>query len=177
MNERHALRGERLDLVPATPDHAEITWPYLQQESMWEFFPALRPPTIDALRARYERWTSETPYVGAVERWENWICTEREAQTAIGEAQATYAGTNVYVAYGIFPPFRGRGYAREAVTTMIEHARAVHGARRAIAEIAAANSASLRVAQSLGFDRVTTQLRDDGLGYAGRMHVYRRLLA
>lgn len=177
MTYRHSLSSDRLDLVPANPEHADLTWPYLKDETMWQFSPALRPPTIEALRGRYERWMHDVPYLGAVERWENWICARSDDRDVVGEAQATYAGTNVYVAYGVFPPFRGRGYAREATAAVIDHARHVHGAQHAVAEIAAANVASEHVARSLGFDLVATRERDDGIGYAGPTHVYRlRLL-
>jgi RimJ/RimL family protein N-acetyltransferase len=175
---RHAIASARLDLVPAQPDHAELTWPHLNDERMWEFFPALRPPTIEALRGRYERWSREVPYLSAVERWENWICMRREDEAAAGEAQATYAGATVYVAYGVFVPFRKKGYAREAIAAVLEHARTAHGATRAIAEMASGNAASIGVARSLGFEHITSRPHDDhGLGYAGPTYVYRLMLA
>lgn len=174
---RHAISSARLDLVPAQPDHAELTWPHLDNERMWEFFPALRPPTIEALRGRYERWSYEVPYVGAVERWENWICMRRDGDVAVGEAQATYAGATVYVAYGVFLPFRKQGYAREAIESVLKHARSSHGAMRAIAEMASGNTASIGVANSLGFKHITSRPHDDhGLGYSGPTCVYRLML-
>ncbi len=177
MTARHALATARLDLVPAEPTHAELTWKHLDDERMWEFFPALRPPTIEALRQRYERWMYEIPYLGAIERWENWIGIRRQDGVVVGEAQATYAGTTVYIAYGIFPPFRRRGLAREAMETVLEHARDAHGARRAIAEMAAGNVASAAVARSLSFTQIATRRDlDPGLGYRGETFVYRRSL-
>lgn len=177
MNERHTLSTKRLELVPAEPALAELTWRHLDDERMWEFFPALRPPTIEALRQRYERWMYEVPYLGAIERWENWISLRRDDGCAVGEAQATYAGTNVYIAYGIFPPFRRCGFAREAMQSVLEHAHGAHGASRAIAEMAARNVASAGVARSLGFTQVAAR-RDlePGLGYRGETYVYRRSL-
>lgn len=175
MNARHALTTERLDLAPATPAFADLTWPFLNDESMWHFFPALRPPTIEALRDRYERWSHDAPYLGAIERWENWICFRKDG-AAVGEAQATFAGTNVYIAYGIFSPFRRNGFAREAMRAVLTHAAELHGARRAIAEMAVGNAASIAVAESLGFERVTRHARDDALGYEGESYVYRLML-
>ncbi|MGH7737572.1 MAG: GNAT family N-acetyltransferase [Candidatus Tyrphobacter sp.] len=173
---RHSLRSERLVLVPAAPEHAKTTWPFIDDERMWEFFPALRPPTLEALRQRYERWTHEMPYLGALERWENWVCIEPDGGP-VGEAQATYAGTIVYVAYAVFLPFRHHGYAREALAAVLDHARSAHGSQRAVAEIATKNEASIGVAESLGFERIRRRTDDDrGLGYSGDSYVYRLML-
>ena len=178
MSERHALVTVRLDLVPAEPSHADETWPHLNDEQMWTFFPAMRPPSIAALRGRYERFSHTVPYLDATERWENWICKRRQDGAAVGEAQATYAGTTtVYVAYGIFPAFQRQGFAREATAAVLGHARDLHGARTAIAEMAAANIASIRVVEALGFTRIKTRRdTDHGLGYYGETYVYRLLL-
>jgi RimJ/RimL family protein N-acetyltransferase len=173
MTRRHSLSTKRLDLQPAGLQHADLTWPYLADERMWEFFPALRPPTIEALRQRYERWSHQIPYVGAPERWENWICLQRHDGRAVGEVQATYAGSTVYVAYGIFIPFQQRGFAKEAIREVLCHARDMHGARIAKAEMAAANRASVALAESLGFARVATRRDSDpGHGYRGDEFVY-----
>jgi [ribosomal protein S5]-alanine N-acetyltransferase len=173
VNKRHSLSTKRLDLQPAEPRHAELTWPYLADDRMWEFFPSLRPPTLEALRQRYERWSRDMPYLGAPERWENWICVRRQDGTVTGEAQATYAGSTVYVAYGIFVPFQRRGFAAEAIREVLRHARDIHGARLAKAEMAAANRASVALAEALGFARVTTRRDSDpGHGYRGDEFVY-----
>lgn len=173
MNTRHWLSTNRLDLQPAEPRHAALTWPYLADVAMWEFFPAMRPPTLEALRLRYERWSRDVPYFGAPERWENWICMQRSDGAAVGEAQATYAGSSVYIAYAIFIPFQRKGYAKEAMAQVVHHARDVHGARLAIAEMAVANRASIALAESLGFARVTKRRDSDpGHGYRGDEFVY-----
>lgn len=164
-------------MIPVEPTHAERTWPYLNDERMWHFFPALRPPTIEALRQRYERWSHEMPYLEAPERWENWICVQRSDGVAVGEAQATYAGTTLYIAYGIFVPFRRRGFARESMLEVLRHARDVHGSRNAIAEMAAENRASIAVAKALGFERVSVRENADaGHGYYGDEYVFRLAL-
>jgi RimJ/RimL family protein N-acetyltransferase len=178
MSERHALSTPRLRMLPVVPEHAELTWPYLRDERMWEFFPALRPPTIEALRRRYERWSNEMPYLDAPERWENWLCLQHGDARAVGEAQATYAGTTVYIAYSVFPPFRRHGFAREAMSEVLRHAHESHGSRNAICEMAAANDASIAVAEALGFERVKTREQtESGLGYTGKEYVYRRILS
>ncbi len=177
MSERHSLSTARLEMLPVSPAHAELTWPYLRNEEMWEFFPALRPPTIEALRQRYERWSHEMPYLGAPERWENWICARRNDGSAVGEAQATYAGTTLYIAYSVFPPFRRRGFARESMREVLRHAKEMHRSQIAICEMAAENSGSIAVAEALGFERVNVREQmDSGLGYEGKEYVYRLAL-
>lgn len=177
MTERHALATARLDLVPTQPAHADLTWAQLDDERMWEFFPALRPPTIEALRERYERWSYEMPYLGALERWENWICVRRSDAGVVGQAQATYTDTTIYIAYGVFPEFRHSGFAREATSGVLDHARDVHGSHIAIAEMAAQNRASVAVAEALGFERVAVRRNAGSIhGYDGDEYVYRRPL-
>jgi ribosomal-protein-alanine N-acetyltransferase len=177
MNTRHALATARLDLVPAVEEHAELTWPLLNEERMWEFFPLLRPPTKEALRHRYQRWSYEMPYPGAPERWENWICMRRTDDAPIGEAQATYTDTTVYIAYAIFVPFQRKGFAHEAMCEILDHAGDVHRCRTAIAEMAAGNRASVALAEALGFKRVVVRRNvEPGHGYRGDEYVYQREL-
>jgi RimJ/RimL family protein N-acetyltransferase len=172
LNERHALATARLDLVPTEPGYAERTWTHLSDERMWRFFPAMRPPTIEALRLRYERFAHPMPYLGAPERWENWICIRREDEAAVGEAQATYAGASCYLAYGVFPAFQRQGFAREAMSAVLRHAHDVHRSRVAIAEMAASNAASIGVARALGLVHVKSK-PGEHVGYDGTVSVYR----
>lgn len=76
---------------------------------------------------------------------------------------ATTAPGGLELGYTVFPSFRRRGLAREAVRALVAWARAVHGVERVVVSIAPTNLASLRLAAQLGFHRVGSHVDpDDG---------------
>lgn len=56
----------------------------------------------------------------------------------------------VEVGYAFLPPFRGRGYAFEAASAALRHARDVLGLRRLYAIVDPDNAISIRVLEKLG---------------------------
>lgn len=67
--------------------------------------------------------------------------------------------------YTIFPAYRGKGYATEAVQGLMAWGRA-HGVERFVLSISPGNAPSLAVARRLGFKRVGRQIdEEDGLEY------------
>ena len=70
----------------------------------------------------------------------------------------------VELGYGVFPAYRGRGYAQEAARAVMGWARAAHGVTRFVASISPGNAASLAVVARLGFVRVGEQIDEiDGI--------------
>jgi RimJ/RimL family protein N-acetyltransferase len=61
------------------------------------------------------------------------------------------------VGYTVFEPFRGRGFATEAVTGLVRWGRDEHGVRTFVASVGPWNAPSLRVVEKLGFRQVGTQ--------------------
>jgi ribosomal-protein-alanine N-acetyltransferase len=55
--------------------------------------------------------------------------------------------------YAIFPSFRGRGFATEAASALLDSARLDFGVTQFIAGISPDNAASIRVVEKLGFSR------------------------
>ncbi len=139
------------------PEHADETWPQLNDPLLWLFFPSLRPISKAALREWYERRAREHP---GDQIWENWACRLRSSGKLVGEVQATiFASERVaYIAYMIYRVHQRQGFAREAAAAVVEHVRIEHGAMRVFAEMDVRNTASIRVAESLGFARVETRL-------------------
>lgn len=154
------LSTERLTLEPVTPAHADETWPALDDDRMWSYFPELRPRSLEHLRTIYERREHGSPDESKV--WLNYVCRERASGAVAGEVQATIlrALECSYIAYAVFPAFQRRGYAREATLALIEHVRSHYGVQRFRAEMDKRNEASYRLAESLGFERVETDEND-----------------
>lgn len=68
------------------------------------------------------------------------------------------------VGYSVDPPYRRRGFAREAVKALFDWAHAQFGITRFVASIAPDNEPSLRIAAGYGFRRVGEQIDEiDGL--------------
>ena len=60
----------------------------------------------------------------------------------------------VELGYTIFPPFRGRGYATEATSALIDWAHEQHRIRRFLASIGPDNAPSLALVRKLGFGEI-----------------------
>ena len=76
-----------------------------------------------------------------------WALTEKTSGQIIGKAGVT----GEELSYHIYPPFRRRGYAREACERIIRLAREELGLARLWIRIRKENTASLRLAGALGF--------------------------
>jgi [ribosomal protein S5]-alanine N-acetyltransferase len=64
----------------------------------------------------------------------------------------------VELGYSIFPPYRRRGYAREAVQALMDWARREHGVSRFVVSISPQNAPSLALARDFGFQRIGSHL-------------------
>ena len=75
-----------------------------------------------------------------------------------------YSPGGVELGFTVFPPFRRRGYAREATLALIEWARRYHGVSRFVMTISPDNVASQSLAKSLGFVRIGSHVDEiDGV--------------
>lgn len=152
------MQSARLNIEPLRVEHADETWPHLQDGRLWTHFPHLQPKSLEQLRATYEhriRRASERERV----RWENWICRERASGRVAGDLQTTIFlhDDMALIAYMVYPPYQRRGFAREAVGELLRHLREAHGIHRARAEIGIANAASIALVESLGFRQVAEE--------------------
>ena len=72
--------------------------------------------------------------------------------------------TAVELGYRVYEPYRGRGFATEAVRRMMERAEELGGIRRFVLSIAPDNDPSLAIARKLGFVRTGQHVdKEDGL--------------
>lgn len=141
------------------------------------------PPTLEELRARYERQAGGGPADGS-QVWHNWIVRRAEGGTAVGaesgaavspgdgavvgpaagsavgtvQATVVDAGRAAEVAWVVGTEFQGRGYAVEAAGAMIAWLRE-HGVAEVRAHVHPEHAASARVAERIGL--TATGERDD----------------
>lgn len=77
---------------------------------------------------------------------------------------AKQASDAVEFGYRIFPPYRGRGYATEAATMLMDRARDWADIQHFVLSVAPQNEPSLAVVRKLGFVRTGEQMdEEDGL--------------
>lgn len=158
------LETVRLTLEPVRVAHAEEMAPVLADARLYAFTGG-EPPTLDELRARYERQaTGRSP--DGVERWLNWIVRRREDGRAIGFVQSAIsedvpppAPVTAVLAWALGVRFQGHGYARESAAAMMDWL-ARTGVRRFVAYIHPEHAASMGVARILGL--APTDDRVDG---------------
>lgn len=70
----------------------------------------------------------------------------------------SHAPAGVEFGYEVFPPYRRRGYAREACRAIMRWAHEQEGITEFVVSISPGNVPSLRLAESLGFERVGSHI-------------------
>lgn len=92
-----------------------------------------------------------TPQIG--DQWRQWVIVEKATGRAIGTLAAGERRKDVMeVGYLLSAAAAGQGYAREAVTALIDLLFA-EGARRIFADTDPDNARSIALVQALGFQR------------------------
>lgn len=143
------ISTERLLLTPLHADDAEAMAGVLADPDLYVFTGGA-PPTVDELRARYERQTVGRSPDGR-ERWLNWVVRTASDRAPVGYVQATvvHDGGLAEVAWVVGTPWQGRGYAGEAARAVVGWLRE-HGVRRIVAHVHHDHAASAAVALVAG---------------------------
>lgn len=167
---------ERLQIRPATPSDAEVTWQWRRLERVARWITSA--PTD---RDEYARTFADPPSLAKT------LIIEREgvpigdlmlavhdgwAQT---EVIAQARGVQAELGWTLHPKHSGAGYATEAVSEMLRICFADLGLRRVTANCFAANEASWRLMERIGLRRESYSVADglhrsgqwlDGMTYA-----------
>jgi RimJ/RimL family protein N-acetyltransferase len=153
------VRTARLVLEPLRPAHAGPMARVLADPALYAFTGG-EPPSVEELRARYERWARGPAEPDTA--WCNWVLREAGAGgEPVGTVQATVhpvAGT-AEVAWIVGTPWQGRGYAAEAARALVGWL-AAKGVRKVVAHIHPDHHASGAVAAAAGL--VPTDGRQEG---------------
>lgn len=149
---------ERLRLEDLTPEHAEKLFDGLQDPSLYAFIDDEPPPSLDWLRARYERLATRRSPDGR-ERWLNWAIRIHRTGDYAGYVQATVRqdGTAL-LGYVLFGTAQGRGYGTEAVEATLRHLAAHERVAEARASVDPENAKSIALLERLGFEHGTGEM-------------------
>jgi len=150
------LHSKRLVLEPLVASHAQTLYTSLLDDRLYRYIPLDPPASEQTLRERYHRLEAGQSPDGS-EIWLNWAMRPSATREYAGTLQATvHPNQTAYVAYIVFPPYQGRGYATEGLRRVMDFLLQEHETRTLIAEIDTRNTASIAVVERLGFRRVKT---------------------
>lgn len=143
------IATSRLRLDPLSVDDAAEMVGVLAGPDLYVFTGG-EPPTIEALRARYERLVVGHSGDGT-EVWLNWIVRRASDGAAVGTVQATVVdeGRHAEIAWVIGLLWQGQGFATEAAAAMVEWLRSV-GVTSFTAHVHPDHGASIKVAERVG---------------------------
>jgi RimJ/RimL family protein N-acetyltransferase len=155
--EAEKITAERLDLIPLTPDHAAEMADVLADPGLYTFIGG-EPPTVEALRARYERMLAGPE--NHEESWCNWVLSLRGEEKLVGTVQATVTPEATEIAWVVGIPWQHRGFASEAARALVDWLRIERHVQTVIAHIHPDHQGSARVAASAGL--FPTERSQDG---------------
>ncbi|MFJ5924550.1 GNAT family N-acetyltransferase [Kitasatospora sp. NPDC092948] len=144
------VHTERLTLLPLRVEHAEEMAAVLSDPGLHAFTGGV-PDSVQALRARYERWAAGSP--DPAESWCNWVIRHDDTARLTGTVQATITrddhGAAAEIAWVVGTPWQGRGIATEAARGLVAWLRQ-HSVHTVIAHIHPDHAASAAVAGAAG---------------------------
>jgi ribosomal-protein-alanine N-acetyltransferase len=149
-----ALEAERLVLEPLVPSHAAAIYEDFLHPRLYHFIPQDPPSSLEELEARFTRLSSRISPEGT-ELWLNWVARFKGHITYVGKFEASvYEDRTADIAYSVFPRFWRRGLAKEGCKTILDYLHHSYGIESFAAEVDTRNLASIRLVESLGFERV-----------------------
>ncbi|MCC5642063.1 GNAT family N-acetyltransferase [Nostoc sp. CHAB 5824] len=149
------IYSQRLCLEPLEPYHAELLFEGLQSASIYDFIEDVPPQNIELLRERYMVLARRQSPDGT-EIWLNWAVWSFVEKYYVGYVQTTITvNKRAIVGYVFFPHSWGKGYAREAVTCMINYLVDTYQNLDFCAYVDVQNHRSIALLHNLGFVRST----------------------
>jgi RimJ/RimL family protein N-acetyltransferase len=167
------IHAPRLDLVSLSPDFLRASLAANLPEAerlLGASLPPGWPDCADLLKLRLKQMEADPAY----QPWSLRAMVLRSERTMVGhfgfhtapgaEYLEPYSSGAVEFGFEVFPPYRRRGYAREASLAMMQWADEVHGIRKFVVSIRPDNTPSLGLAAQLGFVQIGSHIDEiDGL--------------
>ncbi len=155
LDHKMKIYSQRLCLEPLEPDHAELLFDGLQNASIYDFIEDVPPQSVESLCDRYIMLARRQSPDGT-EIWLNWAVWSFVEKCYVGYVQATITlKKSAIIAYVFFPNSWGKGYAREAVTRMINYLVETYQNLDFCADVDLQNHRSIALLHNLGFVRST----------------------
>ena len=163
------LSSQRLELIAATPEllRAELDRPPRLAALLEVAEPEVWPPPLNS--AETVQYTLRF-LEGGPDRagWMSWYFVRKEGRVLVGQGgfSGRPEGGMVEVGYSLLQAHQGRGYATEAVRTLIDHAFSFDGVHTVTAQTLPELTPSIRVLERLGFRFVGPGSEEGAIRYA-----------
>jgi RimJ/RimL family protein N-acetyltransferase len=145
----HVLETDRLVLRRLTLDDAEFIFRLVNDPSWLRFIGDKNVRNLDDAR----RYLQEGP-LDMYERYGFGLyrVEERDSGSPVGTCGLLKRDTlpDADVGYALLPEFRGKGYAFEAASAVLDHGNRVFGLQRILAIVSPDNAGSIRVLEKAG---------------------------
>lgn len=150
--EKMKLSTERLNIRPACIEDKESIFRY-RSDSETNKYLSLIPKTVEDIAAFINKASLEIDVPGT---WFQLVITERATDCLIGDVGIHFLDSNsenkqVEIGYTLDKEFRGKGYATEALTEIIDFLINSLKKCRIVASIDPTNLNSIRLIERLGF--------------------------
>lgn len=142
------VETERLTLTALAPEHSDHLYSLLSDKAHTRY---LSIPTTTCPKTVRQMTEGMLAHPGNC----LWLITEKESQAFVGMCGFTNDSAVMNFIYSIAESQKGRGYVSEAAEAAIETGRRLLGIDQIELNIHSQNKASLRVAQKLGFQKVS----------------------
>jgi ribosomal-protein-alanine N-acetyltransferase len=136
-----SIETERLRIEPLGPEHAQELFEGLSDPELYVYMPNEAPRDVAALVAQFGRQADKP----------QWLVRELDGGRPVATLQATIEDGVHHMAYTVFRPYWGRGYATEALRALIDELAHADGAQWFTATVDERNAASRRVMEKCGF--------------------------
>uniref|UniRef100_UPI00345C149A GNAT family N-acetyltransferase n=1 Tax=Sphingomonas bacterium TaxID=1895847 RepID=UPI00345C149A len=142
------IESARLRMRPLSVDDAEAMHVVYSDEEAMRYW---SHPALGSLEESRAELTKKT----ASSDWRAWAITLKGDDTAIGQlaAHEKRQGKVIEIGYALARPLWGQGYAREAVSRLLDLLFREEGNRRVFADTDPDNTGSNSLLESLGFVR------------------------
>jgi len=157
INYQVSLLTKRLRLTPVLGTHAEVMFPVLSDDRLYEYTGDCPPKSIADLAAWFGALESRESPDGE-ELWLTWLLFTIEGNTVIGYVQATVRDDAADIAWLVGSEWQGTGYASEAATALAAWLT-TNNVNAMSANIHPDHSASQKVAQAAGL-HYSGQIKD-----------------
>jgi len=150
------INTARLELQPLELKHADKLFELFQNWELHQFIWTEPPKDLNQFKSKIEFQEKRLSPDGTQD-WLNWIGIDPSTQAIVSKVEITVmrAEKIAYLAYYTFPPFQRQGFARESCAAVIEHLFQERGIEKVIIEMDVLNTASAKLAESLGARRVS----------------------
>lgn len=146
------LKTERLHIRPAHIEDKESIFNYRSDPETYKYLSRI-PKSVDDIALLIENASSEIDVPGT---WFQMVVLERTTNRLIGDVGIHFLKSDtenkqVEIGYTLDREFRGKGYATEALTAVIDYLFHSLNKHRIVASIDPTNSASISLVERLGF--------------------------